>query len=76
MRLAAWISPPWGGTLEPLEELLGDGLNAVGGTLWRRELALGPAPELCLLAGELPDGLRPQRIPHGWEVDVAAREAL
>ena len=44
--------------------------------LWQRQLALGPAPEYCLLAGETPSGVGPARMPRGWSAKVTTREPL
>ena len=45
-------------------------------SLWRRQLVLGPAPEFCLLAGEVPAGVAPTRLPAGWVATTLEREAL
>ena len=73
VRVAAWISPARGHDLSRLDDFLADGIERSGGSLWRRQLALGPAPELCLLAAEAPDGLRSTRLPQGWHVDFDQR---
>jgi hypothetical protein len=44
--------------------------------LWQRQLALGPAPEYCVLAEEAPRGVSPSRLPHGWSARIAARSAI
>lgn len=76
VREAAWVTPRRGDDVALLDDFLADGIDRTGATLWRRQLALGPAPELCLLAAELPAGVRETRMPEGWRVVVAAREAV
>src|SRR5207302_5828718 len=44
-------------------ELLGDGMDRRHASLWRRQLVLGPAPEYCLLASELPACVAPSSPP-------------
>jgi hypothetical protein len=74
--LAVWISRPPGSTRRALAELLGDGIDPAHASLWRRQLVLGPAPELCLLAPEAPPGVAPARLPDGWTARTVAREPL
>jgi hypothetical protein len=76
VALAAWIAPARGRGEALLEDFLADGMDRRHASLWRRQLALGPAPELCLLAGELPDGARSTRLAEGWEAVLDTREAL
>jgi len=76
VRFAMWVTA----TREQPEDavaalLLGDGLDVARAGLWRRELALGPAPEYCVLGDTAPDGLQDDRLPAGWTVERAAREA-
>jgi hypothetical protein len=79
-RLAVWVHRP-GEQKEPtMAELLEDGVSPGTGSLWRRALVLGPAPELCLLhtSAELPagTGVAASRLPAGWEADADAREPI
>ncbi|HEX2703499.1 MAG TPA: hypothetical protein VHM72_08715 [Solirubrobacteraceae bacterium] len=76
VRVAAWISPARGHDVSLLDDFLADGMERSAASLWRRQLALGPAPELCLLAAHAPDGLRSTRLPEGWRVDVDSRAPL
>lgn len=73
---AIWIARPPGAQRRALGELLGDGIDPAHSSLWRRALVLGPAPEYCLLAPELPAGVAPTRLPAGWRATVAAREVV
>jgi hypothetical protein len=75
-RVAAWITPARGHDTSRFDDFLADGMERPGASLWRRQLALGPAPELCVLAAELPDGVRSTRLAPGWDIDVAARQAV
>jgi hypothetical protein len=76
-RLAVWVERPAGHEYLSLEALLGDGMDPAASCLWRRCIALGPAPELCLLTtAESPAGVGPQRLPGGWTAHAFAREAL
>jgi hypothetical protein len=59
-----------------LGDLLGDGADPRAVTLWRRQLVLGPAPEYCLLAGEVPAGVGAARLPAGWQARACAREPV
>jgi putative intracellular protease/amidase len=73
---ANWITPTRGPDEAMLEDFLADGMDRDSASLWRRLLALGPAPELCLLAGEMPAGVRSTRLPEGWLAEIGARAAL
>jgi hypothetical protein len=74
--LAAWVAPPSGSRQRVLGELLGDGMDRRHASLWRRQLVLGPAPEFCLLASEVPPGVAPTRLPAGWTASIVERELL
>ena len=74
--LAVWVARPSGSRQRMLGELLGDGMDGRRASLWRRQLALGPAPEFCLLASELPPGVAPTRLPTGWTATILEREPL
>jgi hypothetical protein len=56
--------------------MLGDGMDPRHASLWRRQLVFGPAPEFCLLAGEVPAGVAPARLPDGWSATTLEREVL
>jgi hypothetical protein len=74
VRVAVWVTAARGraeATVAPL--LLGDGIDEVGGGLWRRELVLGPAPEYCLLTSEAPAGVSEARLPPGWKAQCYDR---
>ncbi len=77
VRLAVWVTVerehPEGGVASLL---LGDGLDRERSGLWRRELALGPAPEYCVLGEMVPSGVRDGRLPAGWSAAEAARVAI
>jgi len=73
---AVWVSRPWGSRPGALSELLGDGMDPEHASLWRRQMVLGPAPEYCLLAPEVPAGVAPGRLPEGWSALTIEREAL
>jgi hypothetical protein len=74
--LAVWIARPPGSKRRALDELLSDGMDPASASLWRRQLVLGPAPEFCLLAAEIPAGVAPARLPVGWTARTLAREVL
>ena len=82
-RVAVWVAiQPVGsgaaavGRVPGLAGLLGDGMDGATASLWRRQLVLGPAPELCVVAPEAPSGVREGRLPRGWSARVLARELL
>jgi hypothetical protein len=74
--VAVWIEKPRGVELPLFAALLGDGMDGEHAGLWQRQLALGPAPEYCVLAAEVPSGVGPARLPRGWSVTVADRAAI
>ena len=74
--LAIWVARTPGTQRRALGDLLGDGMDPEHASLWRRQLVLGPAPEFCLLAHELPAGAAPTRLPAGWSARTLAREAI
>jgi len=76
VRLAVWIETPRGVESPLLAALLGDGMDAEHAGLWQRQLALGPAPEYCVLAATTPSGVRPTRLPRGWRATIAERSPL
>jgi hypothetical protein len=73
---AVWVARPPGSKSRLLGELLGDGMDRRHASLWRRQLVLGPAPEYCLLASEIPAGVAPTRLPPGWTATIFERELL
>ncbi len=75
-RVAVWIEKPRGVESPLLAALLGDGMDGAQAGLWQRQLALGPAPEYCVLAPEAPSGVRPARLPRGWSATIAKRDPL
>jgi hypothetical protein len=74
--LAVWVARPVGSTPGTCAELLGDGMEPGRASVWRRQLVLGPAPEFCVLADEVPTGVGPERLPAGWEARTIRREVL
>ncbi len=77
VTLAVWIAV----TREHPEDavaslLLGDGLDHTRAGLWRRELALGPAPEYCVLGDAVPAGVQADRLPAGCSAERCDREAI
>lgn len=83
VRHAIWVTPArQSPRLEIAALLLGDGMDRRHAGLWRRELNLGPAPELCLLMGDdrdgedAPQGVGVARVPSGWTVERQPREAM
>jgi hypothetical protein len=78
--VAVWVARAAPGHQDPsLAALLGDGMEPERGGLWRRCLGLGPAPEFCLLAGNVDDvarlaGVAQTRLPAGWTAIVSVRE--
>jgi hypothetical protein len=74
-RVGVWVAPARGHAPPSIADLLGDGMDPHAG-LWRRSLGLGPAPEYCLLAPEIPPGVAPARLPAGWSSTVGERHAI
>lgn len=68
---ALWLSRPLGSPYPTLAQLL-SGRAATGAGLWRRELVLGPAPEICVLHQR---GAAP-RPPQQWPTLAVEREVL
>jgi hypothetical protein len=75
-RVGVWVAAAQGHRAPTLADLLGDGMDREAAGLWRRCLGLGPAPEYCLLAPEVPAGVAPARLPPGWKSLVGERRAI
>jgi hypothetical protein len=75
-RVGVWVTSARGPESPSIAALLGDGMDRAKAGLWRRCLALGPAPEYCLLASEAPVGVAPIRLPAGWRATASGREVL
>jgi hypothetical protein len=52
-RWATWLSKPTGVPYDPFYQRLAPVRGRDGGSLWRRQMVLGPTPEFCLLSQEL-----------------------
>ncbi len=79
--MAVWVTRPPGAAPQALGDLLGDGMEPLHASLWRRALVLGPAPEYCLLtsrptSNRYPAGVAPTRLPKGWSASVYEREPI
>jgi hypothetical protein len=75
-RLAVWVEATRDHADPSVAALLGDGMDPTAGSIWRRSLGLGPAPEFCLLVPEAPPGVAPTRLPKGWSATTITRERL
>jgi hypothetical protein len=78
-RLATWVQPTAGPTTAERADLLADGADPAKTALWQRALALGPSPELCLLAqapAPAAPGVSRSRLPNGWRARDYEREPL
>jgi hypothetical protein len=75
-RVAVWIEKPRGVEMPLFAALLGDGMDGLHAGLWQRQLALGPAPEYCILAAEAPSGVHAARLGRGWSATIAERHLL
>ncbi len=81
VRASVWVSPSSGQSGLTMADLLEDGMDPDTTCMWRRCLALGPAPELCLLGADAEEmgertGVASGRLPRGWVASLAAREPL
>ena len=76
VRMATWITPARGRHTPALEDFLADGIDPARAILWRRQLALGPAPGLCLLTHGLAAGVSAARLPADWHGETAGRSAI
>ncbi|HEX4034990.1 MAG TPA: hypothetical protein VHX66_11155 [Solirubrobacteraceae bacterium] len=75
-RVAVWIDKPRGVESPLLAALLGDGMDPGSAGLWQRQLALGPAPEYCVLAQQPPRGVAKTRLAQGWSATVTERAPI
>jgi hypothetical protein len=75
-RVAVWIEKPRGVEMPLFAALLGDGMDGAHAGLWQRQLALGPAPEYCILAAEPPSGVHATRLGRGWSAMIVERHPL
>jgi hypothetical protein len=75
-RVATWIDKPRGVPSPLLAALLGDGMDGERAGLWQRQLALGPAPEYCVLAAEPPPGVAATRLARGWSATITERTMI
>jgi hypothetical protein len=73
---ATWVDASLDIRAAEVGEMLADGVDRDGASLWRRALVLGPAPEHCLLAPAPPPGAAQTRLPPGWCAVTLAREPL
>lgn len=65
-RIAHWFSKPSGMSYETLYASLLPEIQQVGGSLWQRQMTLGPAPEFCKYGSEdsmLPEPFESLNIP-------------
>jgi hypothetical protein len=63
VRLALWFSKPEGWSHDEVYRSIAEAAAGVPAQLWVRNMALGPTPELCVLAAEpveLPAGIEPR----------------
>ncbi len=74
--LAIWVARPPKSAGGSCGDLLGDGMDPKGSSLWRRQLVLGPAPEFCVMGSEIPPGVSAERLPSGWAARAIEREVL
>jgi|ERR1700722_3412515 len=75
--VAVWVTREPGSAAPALGDLLADdGAQAGPSCLWRRQMSLGPAPELCLHAQQAPQGAALDRLPAHWSATTIDREAL
>jgi hypothetical protein len=73
---ATWVAPAAGAASAEIGALLGDGMDPRGGSVWQRQLVLGPAPEFCVLSREDPAGVAPARLAPRWSARTLTREAV
>ena len=73
--VSVWVAREPGSARPEVAGLLADGAPGRA-ALWRRQLVLGPAPEFCLAARQVPAGVSPLRLPAGWSARTLVREVL
>ncbi len=75
-RVTVWVDRTQDAKAPTFAALLGDGMDPRLAGLLRRSLVLGPAPEYCVLADEVPAGVAATRLPRGWSATTATRVAI
>ncbi len=66
-RMAGWFSKPAGTTYERLQAAVSGPIASAQGSLWGRQLVLGPTPEFCVLGPReltLPEDIRVMWLPR------------
>jgi hypothetical protein len=76
VSVATWIDKPRGVPSPLLAALLGDGMDGERAGLWQRQLAIGPAPEYCVLAAEPPHGVAATRLARDWSTTITERSVI
>ena len=79
VHCATWFSKPAGMPYETLDACLAERLDGARAELWSRRMALGPAPEMCVLSAtaiELPAAFGAISVPMEplWPVMASALE--
>jgi len=75
-RHATWVEASGGAHAAEIGALLGDGMEPGSASVWQRQLALGPAPEFCVLSREPPAGVASTRLAPRWSAWTLPREAV
>jgi hypothetical protein len=61
-KIAIWLSKPRGTTYESFYDTISEKLDAAKGSLWRRQMVLGPTSEFCITTSEslaVPEAFKP-----------------
>lgn len=74
--VGVWVEREPGSAAPALGDLLADGTAPQPACLWHRQMSFGPAPEFCLHAGLVPEGVAASRLPQGWSATKIGRELL